>query len=576
MLTRLGSQGILFRSESQQSIKSGEPRAPGPPAAASSPRFSRALSRVNWSALFRVVKTKDPNVVLRVFQKKIRFTTDTRVAIIEFLIIALSAAQLELSSQSRRWHENRECLQHAGCRPLHDEGSFSLVNLVRVVMAILGIVRAWMRFAFLKRHRWRDDMGSHCHMRRVVVTELFYLIVFPFPGVESLLPRHSIDTLVLLSIAVGVRSICWRQLLYFPYPIRQQEKVTSFTGNLEFSYRQFVVKKVLDDTPIRKILLFSGAIISLATILVRASESVHRNCVWTGGTLLSAEQLMCRRLEWEESIWMVVTPLLGFWHGGNNLRSRMSRLVLAVSSCMCRGLLAMLTSVIIKKMQFSTKEARAHAFLVRLELFNKKDLSAVMAVQASFRFNKTYKRSLTWHKHEGSQLYYRPLSARLPNEVKKKLYAARFQTNLKDIMRFQTDGDPLNAFTKHIEVITAALGVTFVEVTQLKRIYYRQTRILEERKKLAQQAASSRHPDSAPQQTRDAMKSTAAPLSTSAECHHAGTGLHQRTASSAVWGAELLRQTEDLLAKIQALHAQTRRRPYIAHSIGETSRGNGS
>ncbi|KAJ0392728.1 hypothetical protein P43SY_009113 [Pythium insidiosum] len=410
MLTRLGSQGILFRSESQQSIKSGEPRAPGPPAAASSPRFSRALSRVNWSALFRVVKTKDPNVVLRVFQKKIRFTTDTRVAIIEFLIIALSAAQLELSSQSRRWHENRECLQHAGCRPLHDEGSFSLVNLVRVVMAILGIVRAWMRFAFLKRHRWRDDMGSHCHMRRVVITELFYLIVFPFPGVESLLPRHSIDTLVLLSIAVGVRSICWRQLLYFPYPIRQQEKVTSFTGNLEFSYRQFVVKKVLDDTPIRKILLFSGAIISLATIL----------------------------------------------------------------------------------MQFSTKEARAHAFLVRLELFNKKDLSAVMAVQASFRFNKTYKRSLTWHKHEGSQLYYRPLSARLPNEVKKKLYAARFQTNLKDIMRFQTDGDPLNAFTKHIEVITAALGVTFVEVTQLKRIYYRQTRILEERKKLAQRAASSR------------------------------------------------------------------------------------
>lgn len=58
---------------------------------------------------------------------------------------------------------------------------------------------------------------------------------------------------------------------------------------------------------------------------------------------------------------------------------------------------------------------------------------------------------------------------RLPNEVKKKLNISRFQASLKDIMKYDTDGDPLNAFVKHIEVITAALGTTFVDITRLKK-----------------------------------------------------------------------------------------------------------
>lgn len=59
-------------------------------------------------------------------------------------------------------------------------------------------------------------------------------------------------------------------------------------------------------------------------------------------------------------------------------------------------------------------------------------------------------------------------------------------------MKYNTDGDLLNAFTKHIEVITAALGVTFVEMTNLKKLYYRKSRILEDRRRHAKQGSSTR------------------------------------------------------------------------------------
>lgn len=75
--------------------------------------------------------------------------------------------------------------------------------------------------------------------------------------------------------------------------------------------------------------------------------------------------------------------------------------------------------------------------------------------------------------------------------MKKKLYVSRFQASLKEIMKYNTDGDLLNAFTKHIEVITAALGVTFVEMTNLKKLYYRKNRILEDRRRRAKQGSSS-------------------------------------------------------------------------------------
>jgi hypothetical protein len=71
---------------------------------------------------------------------------------------------------------------------------------------------------------------------------------------------------------------------------------------------------------------------------------------------------------------------------------------------------------------------------------------------------------------------------RLPNEVKKKLYISRFQASLKGIMKYDTDGDPLNAFVKHIEVITAALGTTFRDITRLKKISNPRPNALEDRR----------------------------------------------------------------------------------------------
>lgn len=83
------------------------------------------------------------------------------------------------------------------------------------------------------------------------------------------------------------------------------------------------------------------------------------------------------------------------------------------------------------------------------------------------------------------------LSQRLPNEVKKKLYASRFQKSLKQILKYNTDGDPLNAFSKHVEVITAALGATFADMIRLKKMYYHQIRVLEQRKQQANRRTSS-------------------------------------------------------------------------------------
>lgn len=90
-------------------------------------------------------------------------------------------------------------------------------------------------------------------------------------------------------------------------------------------------------------------------------------------------------------------------HGG--------RFLVAVSGYLIKFISALLFSIIIKKNKFAAMEARVHSFLVRVELNAKKDLIAVMAMQATFRFNKSYKQSLIWHQQDHSNLHFRPLSA---------------------------------------------------------------------------------------------------------------------------------------------------------------------
>jgi hypothetical protein len=251
--------------------------------------------------------------------------------------------------------------------------------------------------------------------RRLYIWEFLAIVIFPYPGLETFLERNQGDVMVYLSIAVGVRTICWRHILYFPYPIREKSKVTNFAGNLHFSYRAFVFKKVMDDHPIRKIVLVSGILFAFATFLVHTFETINCACVpfaqFAGEVYIHARQLECASMSWGDTMWLVSTSFVNLGFGDVMPTSQASRAVLILSACVMRIVAAMLVSIVIKKSKFSTMEARVHAFLFRMDLFNKKDVGAVMAVQASYRFAKSYRRSLMWHKHSNSLLYYRPLSA---------------------------------------------------------------------------------------------------------------------------------------------------------------------
>ncbi|KAE9038587.1 hypothetical protein PR003_g460 [Phytophthora rubi] len=320
-----------------------------------------------------------------------------------------------------------------------------------------------------------------------------FTAIFPFPGLEAFFSSDCGDTFVLLSVAVFLRPTSWEQWLYYPYPIRQKEKVTSFSGKLEFSYRQFVIKKVFDDNPLKKLLTFYVLLGGTAAYVLHVTETIKGECWWENDDAETerSEDAICYELHLSDSLWLVFMTFLSIGYGDVYPKTGRGRAIIATTACLALTLDAMFFSIIIKKFTFSTMEARVHAFLYRMELYNKKDISAVMAVQATFRFNKSYRDSLIWHQERGSSIFYRPLSDRLPNEVKKKLYASRFQKSLKQIMKFNTDGDPLNAFSKHVEVITAALGATFVDMIRLKKMYYRKIRVLEQRRQQANRRASS-------------------------------------------------------------------------------------
>lgn len=160
-------------------------------------------------------------------------------------------------------------------------------------------------------------------------------------------------------------------------------------------------------------------------------------------------------------------------------------------------------------------------------------------------------------------------------------------------MKYNTDGDLLNAFTKHIEVITAALGITFVEMATLKKLYYRKSRILDDRRRRAkqqqQQSASSANgtsagstrvlaitnephgSDAAPSDTACEVVSGIKPLGIAARFRtfapgasareesqsvaHASVGLRSPRTSfhSMQWQTEMMRRCDETLALLQQI-----------------------
>ncbi|RLN91051.1 hypothetical protein BBJ28_00004364 [Nothophytophthora sp. Chile5] len=494
-----------------------------------------------WTYLFQLIRPlHQRNSILRNYQKRLSFNSDTKAAALEFAIMLLSLAQLQSSYRSPHWT-----------------------------------------------------------LLRLYTMELLYTAIFPYPGLERFIPGDRGELFVMLSLSVLFRTISWGQWLYFPYPIRQKEKVVSFTSNLahdlllvlvgcpEFSYHQFVVKKVLDEEPIKKIVTFYLLLGTISSYLLHVLETIKGECSWkldsnsnsNSSAYVRSEDAICDELSLSDAFWTIYTTFISIGYGDISTKTTRGRALVATTACLGVCLLAMFFSIINKKFGFSSMEARVHAFLYRMELHTRKDLSAVMAVQASFRFNKSYKHSLIWHQQRGSSVFYRPLSARLPNEVKKKLYVSRFQVSLKKIMKHNTDGDPLNAFSKHVEVITAALGATFIDMTRLKKVYYRQTRVLEARKQQAShRAVSFRNPlngrqllpfsgegediTSFPAQL--AMRNADVPsvrrqTLTGAIEEEAETRTAVPSTVSAAWGDEMLRKCEATMALLQRIEATSQR-----------------
>lgn len=61
--------------------------------------------------------------------------------------------------------------------------------------------------------------------------EIVFTVIIPYPGLEMFVPHACPSALIFLSAAVVVRTVFWRHILFFPYPIRQKGKVASFADN---------------------------------------------------------------------------------------------------------------------------------------------------------------------------------------------------------------------------------------------------------------------------------------------------------------------------------------------------------
>lgn len=167
--------------------------------------------------------------------------------------------------------------------------------------------------------------------------EILFSLLIPYPGLEYVLDGHDASVLVFLSAAVIVRTVFWRHFLYYPYPIRQKGKVTCFTGNLgtslslcprslsclssfptafalcalvvvEFTYHEFVLKKVFDESPLKKLLMIYSVLVVVVAYVLRSIESVNATCTWkTGAAGDRAEDLECSAFGWDKALWLIVT-----------------------------------------------------------------------------------------------------------------------------------------------------------------------------------------------------------------------------------------------------------------------------
>lgn len=85
----------------------------------------------------------------------------------------------------------------------------------------------------------------------------------------------------------------------------------------EFTYHEFVLKKVFDDDPLKKILMIYTILLAMVAYLLHVVESVHGACYWKSGLGVvgidsdGAEDLVCSTLAIQDAFWLTVTTFLG-------------------------------------------------------------------------------------------------------------------------------------------------------------------------------------------------------------------------------------------------------------------------
>lgn len=201
--------------------------------------------------------------------------------------------------------------------------------------------------------------------------------------------------------------IIWRSIIYFPYPVRPQQQLVHFSHKFEFSYHQFVVKKILHDAMGFKLLVFILIQLSF-TSFIYPVEIMYAPCHFNENTM----SYTCHIISIRDILRFVINTMLLIGDGTYTPHSTIGRLCALYIGCAVKTVLALSIAIMLRQLEFSTMEARINAFLCRMNLASQKDLSAVIAMQATFRFSKSYKESLVWHQmNEYGKLYYRPLSA---------------------------------------------------------------------------------------------------------------------------------------------------------------------
>lgn len=80
-----------------------------------------------------------------------------------------------------------------------------------------------------------------------------------------------------------------------------------------------MLKKVLDENPLRKLLIVYALLVMVISYAIRSIESVNAACYWKDGggaadRTSSAEDLVCSTFGWDKALWLVMITYANTWY----------------------------------------------------------------------------------------------------------------------------------------------------------------------------------------------------------------------------------------------------------------------